>query len=181
MPRVRVLNTARCLLAILGFAALGSCGEPLTTEPDAPGGRGSLGGASNPKLVECPTSQSLTASATALATDETTIAIGATTVVVPVGAVLEPTLIELTIPASRYVEIRLRANGAEHYEFALPIAVTIDYQRCTRNDVLSTPVDAAYIDVETKAILYKMGGVDSKLTRSVFFTTDHFSGYAIAF
>ena len=181
MSSARAIPNLRQLLAIALLAALGSCSEPRTTEPAAPGGSGSLGGASNPQLVECPSSQTLTASATALATEETTIAIGATTVVVPVGAVLEPTLIELTIPASRYVEIRLRANGAEHYKFALPIAVTIDYQRCTRSDVLSNPLDAAYIDVETKAVLYKMGGVDSKLTRSVLFTTDHFSGYAIAF
>jgi hypothetical protein len=37
-----------------------------------------------------------------------------------------------------------------------------------------------HIDPLTKTFLEDMGGVDDKVARTVTFSTDHFSGYAIA-
>jgi hypothetical protein len=170
---------------LLSFATLGvlSCSAERATQPPRPDGPSALIGF-EPKgnLVECRTDETLKTSAVIDPEAPTTISLGGTQVVFPVGAVLNRTTIELTIPASKYVEIQVRANGAEHfYDLQLPVTITIDYSRCTRTDVLSKPLTAWYIDSETKELLQPMGGVDNKLTRSVTFTTDHFSGYAIAF
>jgi hypothetical protein len=187
MFRVGVVCQAKHLLAVVALmAAVGGCGEQT---PTAPRQQTNAGGASallssGPRLVECPTDETLSARATIdpFALDETTISIGGTSITFPVGAVLDPVSVELTIPASRYVEIRLRANDQEHFdEFKKLLAVTIDYSRCNRNDVLFRPVTVWYIDSETKQLLSPMGGIDNKLTRSITFFTDHFSGYAIAF
>ena len=183
MFSVRTVRPIRRILVIASLAALGACGDQRPTEPAKPSADGFLGGllSSGPKLVQCRTDESTTAvgSITQLGG---TVSIGGTSVVFPLGAVLTPTTVELTIPASDYVEIRLKANGAEHfYGFLKPIIVTIDYSRCLRTDVLFKPLTVWYIDADSKALLRPMGGIDNKITRSITFSTDHFSGYAIAF
>ncbi|MFN2565561.1 MAG: hypothetical protein ABR499_11250 [Gemmatimonadaceae bacterium] len=137
-------------------------------------------------MVECPTSVTTTASARIDPIDGGIVSLGGTSVVFLGGEVLEPIIVELTIPASRYVEIRLRAareaDGTPLDKFEKSVLVTIDYRRCTRTDVLSKPVTAWYINSDTKALINEMVGTfDNKLTRSVAFPTIHFSGYAIAF
>ena len=155
-----------CALVLLSLA----CGEPNS----APGKT------SDPKLVECPTAQTLSATGTITPLVGGTIAVGGSSVVLPVGAVSVPTVITLTVPASSYVEVELRANGLEHLVFALPLRVTIDYSRCTRTDINQKPLAAWHIDTDTKALLEDMHGTDDKSARTVTFTTGHFSSYAIA-
>jgi hypothetical protein len=99
---------------------------------------------------------------------------------VPAGAVLVPTLIQVTTPASRYMEVDISVPGVEHFVFELPVTVTIDYGRCSRSDLDKAQLTAWYIDSETKALLEAMGGVDDKVARTVTFTTPHLSGYALA-
>jgi hypothetical protein len=172
----------RVLLAVAALAVLGACGDQNPTEPIRPTGGGSAGLlSSGPKLVECHTDESLSQTAIIDALGGT-IALGGTSVVFPAGALLGPTTVTLTIPASRYVEIDIETDGQKEFldELLRPI-VTIDYSRCARSDVLWKPLSAWYIDSDTKELLENMLGVDNKLTRSVTFRTHHFSGYAIAF
>jgi hypothetical protein len=183
MFRLRTVCPIRRVFVIASLAALGACGDQRPTEPAEPSADGSVDGllSSRPKLVQCHTDESATAvrSITQLGG---TVSIGGTSVVFPLGAVLKPTTVELTIPASDYVEIRLKADGAEHfYGLLKPVTVTIDYSRCVRTDLLSKPLSVWYIDAVSKALLEPMGGIDSKITRSITFSTNHFSGYAIAF
>ena len=134
-----------------------------------------------PSLIECPTSS--TASATGLVTPLLggTVAVGNTAIVVPIGAVLEPVDIRVTVPASRFVETEIVAGSADHYLFSKTVIVSIDYSRCERDDIRLRRLTAWHIDPVTKQLLAPMGGVDDKLLRRVTFLTDHLSGYAIAF
>jgi hypothetical protein len=180
MFRARALRPKR-LLAIAALCALGACGDQRPTQPADATANDFLGGLfSGPRLVECQTSESISTDGTIGALGGT-ISIGGTSVLIPAGALLGPTDVRLTIPASKYVEVEIRAGNQEHFLFELPIAVTIDYSRCDRSDVLFKPLSAWYIDAETKQLKENMSGVDNKLTRSVTFTTPHLSGYAIAF
>jgi hypothetical protein len=132
----------------------------------------------SPALVECPTQQSQSATAIVGAVGGT-VSIGATSVVFPAGALTGAATIELTVPASRFVEIELKVNGQAHAQFALPVVVTIDYSRCGSNLSQKT-LTVWNIDVATKALLENMGGLDDKLTHTISFSTNHFSGYAVA-
>jgi hypothetical protein len=179
----RAVRPMRRLLVVVALAALGACAEQRPTEPTKPGASGSLDGlfSSGPKLVQCATDE--TTSAVGSITElGGTLSIGGTSVVFPAGAVLGATNVTLTIPASRYVEIEIKADDQEHFVFEQPIVVTIDYSRCQRSDVLVKPLSVWYIDAQTKDLLEQMTvGIDNKLTQSITFSTPHLSGYAIAF
>jgi hypothetical protein len=184
MFRARALQPVlRRILATAALFALSACGERTPTEPVGPTGGNSLlwPEPSEPKLVKCPTDETLTESGL-IGPLGGVVSIGGTQVLFPAGALPGLTTVTLTIPASDYVEIDIETNGAKYFpdELTQPV-VTIDYSRCTRTDVLYKPLTAWYIDALTKKPLEKMAGVDNKLTRSVTFTTSHFSGYAIAF
>jgi hypothetical protein len=171
-------------LLVAAVTALGACGDQRPTEPVGPAAGGSVEGllsSSGPKLVECHTDETHTESAIIDALGGL-VSIGGTKVVFPAGALPGPTSVTLTIPASRYVEIAITTDGPSYFPDLLkqPV-VTIDYSRCNRSDILLKPLTAWYIDSETKDLLEEMLGTDDKLTRSVTFTTSHFSGYAIAF
>jgi hypothetical protein len=184
MFSVGALRPMRRALVAAALAVLAACADRTPTEPVNPASGGSLDGlsSSNPKLVECPTDERLTTGGPITALGGT-LAIGGTSVFFPAGAVLAETDFELTIPASRYVEVEINAKGFEHFVFepGFPAVVTIDYSRCNRSDILVKPLSVWYIDSETKELKYDVGGVDNKLTRSITFTTPHLSGYAIAF
>jgi hypothetical protein len=184
MFSVGALRPMRRALVVAAFAALGACVDRAPTEPVTPTSRGSLDGlfSSSPRLVECHTDETLTATSLITALGGT-LSIGGTSVFFPAGAVLAQTDFELTIPASRYVEVDIRAQGYDHFLFepGLPAVVTIDYSRCNRSDILVKPLSVWYIDSETKELKENLGGIDNKLTRSITFTTPHLSGYAIAF
>lgn len=105
---------------------------------------------------------------------------GNTRVVIPADAVLAPTAFTLSVPSSKYVEIEVTAGGSEHFVFALPVTVTLDYGRCSRSDLDKASLSAWNIDPATKSLLEAMVSVDDKVTRTVTFSTIHFSGYAVA-
>ena len=108
-----------------------------------------------------------------------TVSLDGSSVVVPVGALLSLTDIELSIPASQYMEIGVTANGG-HFIFQSPISITIDYSRCSP-DIQSKALTVWQIDPITKQLLSNMGGVDNKLTHQITFTSIHLSGFAIAY
>ena len=142
---------------------------PLITQP-------SMTGAT---LIACPTAttQSVTSRIGFLGG---LLALGNTRVVIPLGAVLFPQDFTLTIPASPYAEIRVRAGNAEHYLFQHPVLMTIDYSRCATPELDRRQLSVWNVDESSRALLEQMIGVDEKLTHTIVFTTIHLSGYAVA-
>jgi hypothetical protein len=180
MFRLRALPSIGRILAIAALSALGACGDRTPTAPTDPRATGSLLGSSEPKLVECPTDETKTKTLEILDVSiENILSIDGTSVLFPPFSLDDPTTVTLTIPASKYVEIAIQTSGQYKFDLIKPI-VTISYARCNRFDVLLKPLTAWYIDAE-KEPKEKMDGIDNKLTRSVTFPADHFSGYAIAF
>jgi hypothetical protein len=135
---------------------------------------------SSPRLVECPTSETLTTQAI-IGPLGGTVSLGGTSIRIPLGAVTVPTLITVTVPASRFVEVEVQANDLISFLFQTPVSITIDYSRCNRSDVDQAPLTVWYIDSATKEPLENMGGQDDKSRRRITFETGHLSGYAIAF
>lgn len=169
----------RSLGGALLLGAFAACG-PSITDVGAPrevDARSSVSFGST--LVECPvsTSSSVTDVITPLGG---IVSVGGTSISVPAGAVLVPTTITVTVPASTYMEIDISVEGVEHFIFEQPVTVTLDYSRCSRGDLDKAPLNVWYIDSATKSLLELMPGVDDKVNRSVTFITGHLSGYALA-
>lgn len=164
-------------LALLAMpAVLLACADqpaPLLS-PDAPM-RSTAGSA----LVECPTSETRSVTKT-VGSLGGTVDLDGHSITLPLGAVLLPTTLTLTVPASRYMEIEITANGAESFDFEQAVAITISYARCTRSNIDKAPLTAWQIDPATKALLEHMGGTDDKAARALTFGSDHLSGFAIA-
>ena len=160
----------------LTIGLLGACGEagegPLAPEDAALASSGAA-------LVECPVSESRSATAT-LDVLGGTVSLDGHSISLPAGAVLLPTQITLTVPASNYMEIDIRANDLESFEFEEPVSVVLSYQRCTRANLDKEALRVWHIDTATKALLEDMGGVDDKAARAVTFESGHLSGFAIA-
>lgn len=165
-------------LAILLAALVGCPGD--SSSPTAPtresGPSTSL--FSSPALIACPSATTQTNSGL-IGPLGGVLSAGGVVVTIPAGALLAPTQFTLTVPASQYLEIDVKADGADHYVFQREVAVAIDYGRCGVPP-LHAPLTAWNIDPDTKALLEQMPTVDAQLTHTVIFSTIHFSGYAVA-
>ena len=90
-------------------------------------------------------------------------------------------MVTLRQPSTRFVEVEVRVNGLAHFLFAKPVTVVLDYSRCRRSRIGPDPLTVWEIDPVTKAFIREIEGVvDDREARTVRFTTDHFSGYAVA-
>ena len=100
----------------------------------------------------------------------------------PCSAVIAPSLAFVTVrqPISPFVEIEVRVNGRPHFDFAQPVTVVLDYSRCPESSLPAGPLTAGVTDPLTNEFIEDMHGVDDRAARTVTFTTDHFSGYAVA-
>ena len=136
-----------------------------------------LGGPPTP--VRCPTNQT-TSTTTTVTSLGGLVSLDGLSISFPAGAVLAPTTITATIPASNVLEVDITANGAEHFIFELPIVVTLDYSRCERSNILKAPLAVWYWDPVSGNLLENMGGVDNKLLKTITFLTPHLSGYVMA-
>jgi hypothetical protein len=185
------ISQFRLTLAVV-LAAVACSGERTTTtsafKPEAPAtssspevpataSRSGVQGA-GATLIECPPAATLTTKAL-IGPLGGVVAAGNTIVVVPADAVLFPTTFTLTVPSSKYVELDVKVEGVEHFTFAKPVNVTIDYGRCG-GVIDNTTLSVWNIDPLTKDLLERMVSVDNKLARTITFTTLHFSGYAVA-
>ena len=175
LKTMRASRTGAALVALL--ALLTACGDEPTGTAD------SLETTlrTEPSLIGCPVATSASSSELVTPLLGGLVSVGGTSILVPAGGVLAPVEIRVTVPASRYVETEIVAGGAEHFDFAKTVVVTLDYSRCDRSDLARRSLTAWHIDPVTKALLAPMVSVDDKLTRRVTFLTDHLSGYAIAF
>lgn len=89
-------------------------------------------------------------------------------------------LVTLRTPSTRFVEVEARVNGRDHFQFAQPVTVVLDYSRCEPWEIGPEPLTVWQIDPDTKAFIRDMGGIDDRANKRISFTTDHFSGYAVA-
>jgi hypothetical protein len=170
-------SVSRKILFALTLGVLAACVASGITEPTTPGAS-ALRDQGVANLIECPTSES--ASNSALVTPlGGLVSVGGTSVSIPAGALLAPTTVTVTVPASQYMKVDVSVEGLEHFIFELPVTITLSYDRCNRSNIDHAPLVAWYVDSED-APLELMGGVDNKLTRTVTFTTGHLSGYALA-
>jgi hypothetical protein len=169
------------VVASLVLGVLGACVGSDATAPEAPASAKPvvLESGSNPALIQCPAPQATTSSAV-IGMLGGVLNLGAASISIPAGALLQSSIVTVTVPASPYVEVDITIDGAEHFLFELPVVVTISYARCSPGAFLFTPLSAWHIDSETNALLENMGGIDNKLTRTVTFVTGHLSGYAVA-
>lgn len=169
------VRRAAILLAATGFVA---CAEHSPADPFGPEAvTAEL--AADARLVSCPTSETRSITKT-IGPLGGSIELDGTRVTFPVGAVLLPTTITLTLPASAWMEVDLTANALDHFRFPVAVSVSIDYGRCSADSLADRPVTAWYIDSLTKALLEHMGGADDRDARRITFTTIHFSGFSIA-
>jgi hypothetical protein len=100
---------------------------------------------------------------------------------VPAGAVPTPTRFTMAVPPGRYMELDITAEGHEHYTFARPVTIAVNYGRCRGRDIPASSLDAWYIDSDSKALIDEMDGVDHRAERTVVFSTDHLSGYILLY
>ena len=164
------------------FALLSiGCAEPSITGPDAASlkvAAAPVASSSGSSLLLCPAKHSSSVTKVIDARGGT-LRLGGSTVEIPAGAVSSATQFTFSLPASPYMLIDVSAAGYEHFVFATPVQMTINYARCS-NSYRPTAFAAWYVDRETGALLENMGGVDDKHGRKVTFSTSHLSGYAIA-
>lgn len=135
---------------------------------------------SGPVLVECPTDVTRTVSKTIHPLSGGTIELDGHSLTVPALALLLPTEFTLTVPASRFVEVHVTANGEHGFEFLRTAGLTISYARCTRGNIDKVQLSAYKIHPVSKELLKSMGGSDDAVARSVTVLTDSLSAYAIA-
>jgi hypothetical protein len=174
MMRITQIGGALLLAALMGCP--GDSGTPTGPSKD-PGPTKSLSAASA-ALISCP-APATQASSGVIGPLGGLLAVGGVRVVVPANAVLAPTSFTLTVPESNYLEIDVKAGDADHFVFARPVIVAIDYGRCGLPRFHGA-LSAWNIDPDTKALLEQMPSVDSQLTQTIIFSTIHFSGYAVA-
>ena len=170
--------------AVLAFSVVSSCADaptaPSRLEPaTSADSSAQLLGLFRPRPLYCPTSEAQTTTSVLDAVGGV-ISVAGTSVLVPAGALLGPTSITLTVPASSFMEIDVSVEGTEHFLFQLPITVTVSYARCGSLLARFLPLDAWYWNPETRRLLELMPSIDNKLTRTVTFVTPHLSGYIIA-
>jgi hypothetical protein len=107
------------------------------------------------------------------------LTLGNNAIVVPPGAVNERVELTFHRPAGNTLRLDIRANGAEHYTFRKPVAVTISYADCPRQQNVY-PLGVWHLDDRTGERLEFMGGVTDPIRRTVTFLTTHLSTYAVA-
>jgi hypothetical protein len=165
-PRLSILLPAAAVF-------LAACSD-LPLEPAASPSFSSTSGAT---LLECPVSETTSTSRT-IGPLGGVVELDGHRLVVPVGAVLLPVEIALTVPASNYLKVRFTAGGQEHFQFLEPVSITISYARCTRSNIDKRPLEIWHVS-EQSELLSRKGGADVKVTRAVTATSDHFSDYAV--
>jgi hypothetical protein len=178
-PRLRRLSAA-----VLAFLFAAGCADaptaPAPAEPAAPDAPSQLWWWGGPRLLECPISTT-TSTTGVIGPLGGLLSLGDNLVSMPDGAVSTPTLFALTVPASRYMKVDVTAVGLDHYLFDRPISITVDYSRCPTWKTEGKALEVWYVSPLLNIPLENMGGVDDPANRRITFTTDHLSGYVIAY
>lgn len=177
---IRALQQARrCAVAALAFA-LGACSADASLTGPEPVLQSSVAAVQDagPSLLVCPSLESRSASKR-IGPEGGSLTVAGTKLLVPAGAVPTETNFVLTIPASRYLELDIAADGQEHYEFAKPVTIRVNYAHCRSETAEVEALSAWHVDPSHR-FLENMYGLDDKSGRKLTFETDHLSKYAIA-
>lgn len=134
-----------------------------------------------PKLLVCPSNETFSASSLIDPLLGGVVSVAGSSISVPPGALALPSVVALTVPAANTVEVDASVVGVEHAVFGEPVSVTIDYSRCGQSSIDNRRLSVWYLDPITGAPIENMHGTDDRPNRKITFTTDHFSGYAIAY
>ncbi len=165
---------------VLGAAACMS-DSPMATAPALRAPSRTVVGDSELTLLTCSSATSQQ-SAGLLGLLGGSVSLGSTRIELPLGAVLSPTLFQIVVPSSPYVEVEIHAANLTSFLFHRDVEVTIDYSRCSDEEIPSgAQLQVVYIDGNTKAILERMGGTDDRAAKRITFSTGHLSGYAVAY
>jgi hypothetical protein len=178
MTGVHFSALGRGAIAALLCVSLLSCGGD-GGETTGPVSNSSLAGDS-PTLLQCPSSQTFFTLGI-VGVLGGVVDLGGTLIDIPAGALTAPTLITITIPASRYMEIGVRANRLASFLFQEPVSITIDYSRCSDAVLEGKTLTVWQINPFTNQFIEHMGGTDDRAAKKITFETGHLSGYAIAF
>jgi hypothetical protein len=190
------LICSRALAPVVLSLAIAACAD-LTTQPPMPpaAGRqvhpGLLGFEIPPgifkKLLSCPT---LVAQRTVavIGPEGGTLAVPGASIAIPPDAVRDSTTFVLEMPVSLYAEVRIHPDGAEHYQFAQPVVISIGYGNCAPPlnlfgllDNASSSLVGAYVDSDTYEVLELMPTLDDTDVHVIRFATDHLSSYIVAY
>ena len=139
-----------------------------------------LTASSSATLFACPNTKTRSASAV-IGPRGGMVGVAGSALVVPPGAVHRPTTFTFTLPESPYLQVDVSAAGVEHYSFARPVALTINYAHCSRSGLPDAPLGAWWVDTETLERLGVVAAVDNRRLRRLTFITDHLSGYAVIY
>jgi hypothetical protein len=108
------------------------------------------------------------------------LALDGHSLLVPLGALLNLAFVTIKEPATTNVEAEFRVNFRDHFQFAKPVTISLDYSRCDPSSIGPDPLTIVEIDPDTKQILREVGGVNDPVARRISVDVDHFSGYALA-
>lgn len=181
--RLRTTSLLLALPALVAACSPDSAPSPLA--PAAPMGARTLSARSGNDgaaglLLACPSDVAISGEAV-IGREGGSLVVGGHALVVPAGAVPKPTTFVLSVPASPVLEIDISGDGRPHYQFMSPVAVRVDYSRCADDVLPETPLVAWWIDGPGRSKQGEMPSTDDRAARTLTFTTDHLSGYAIAY
>lgn len=166
-------------LAPLALLALAACGDAIA--PAAPT-RPLVATATTPRLLSCPSDAPTESARGLIGVLGGLLSTSAARLDVPAGAVVSLTEFEVAVPPSAYMQADLHAVGLSSYVFNHDVQVTLSYARCATDGL---PTDArlraVYFDPATGTVLEDMGGTVDPASRTITFTTGHFSSYAVAY
>lgn len=175
-----------CALSAIALVACSDVTRPPNgrIDPDTTQGQDSTPapdttGISQRQLIQCPTNQTATNTGL-IGVLGGTVAAAGSSISLPAGSVLAAVLLSVTVPASTYMEIDIKANGLVTFLFLKTVTVTIDYSRCPASVTAGKTLTVWHINTQTKALIENMNGVNDPVQRKITFVTDHLSGYAIA-
>jgi hypothetical protein len=128
-------------------------------------------------LLSCPGGNDGAVARATIGPEGGRLSLGGFSMDVPQGAVLDTTTFVMRVPQAKVLKVMIRAREAQHYVFAKPVTITLDYSRC--QSLPSAPT-AWYVDEGTNALLEQMPGVNDVHGTSFTLQTGHLSGYALA-
>jgi hypothetical protein len=174
------MKAARCLVVALVVCALvfsSGCGDRSLTAPQAAAPSadlvGSLLGATG--LLKCSNLPYASTTMT-IGSGGGTLTAGPHTLVIPPGALAQPTTITMTLPTGLGVNaVQFQPTGLR---FQKPAALTMSYANCSLLGKL-LPKQIAYT-TDNLQILYYLLSLDNLLSKYVTGQVNHFSTYVVA-
>lgn len=135
----------------------------------------------SPQLLVCSTSDSDRTAETTIGPSGGSLAIGATRIDIPAGAVTTSTKFEMDVPPTDTMRVEIHAAGYGSFTFQQPATITIDYGRCASAVPPGALLEGVYVNSSTGQVLQRMGATVDTLAHTVSFWTGHLSGYAVAY